>query len=82
MTVPQRDTLFLLRPNFFDAAAGAEPFYCPHCAFIVGVLSYYPHLRGQIDVVEVDFPRPRPQVAGLLGTEHPGCPVLVLGSNT
>jgi hypothetical protein len=72
------DTLFLLKPDFADAKAGPHHYYCPSCAAVRGVLAYYPALFEQLNVVEVDFPRPRPQVAEWLGTEHPGCPVLVL----
>ena len=61
------DKLFLLRPGFRDPAAGEGNFYCPFSAAIEGVLNYFPHLRSRIDVHEVDFPRPRPAVAALLG---------------
>lgn len=76
------DLLFLLRPNFYDAKAGTERFYCPGCAAIMGVLAYYPELRARLEVCEVDFPRPRAEVAAALGPDHPGCPVLVLGSSS
>jgi Protein of unknown function (DUF3088) len=76
------DKLFLLRPSFQDPAAGAGDFYCPFCAAISGVLTYFPQLRSKIHVHEVDFPRPRPAVAALLGPDHPGCPLLVLDSES
>jgi hypothetical protein len=72
------DELFLLRPDFFDPAAGPGRYYCPGCAAIAGLLSYYPELRERLVVREVDFPRPRAEVAAVLGPDHPGCPVLVL----
>jgi Protein of unknown function (DUF3088) len=72
------DTLFLLKPDFLDPASGPDRFYCPHCAAITGVLTYYPRLRTVLDVQEVDYPRPRPAVAALMGPSHPGCPLLVL----
>lgn len=72
------DLLFLLKAEFADAQAGAGLFYCPSCATLAGVLSYFPGLKKQLRVIEVDFPRPRLAVAELLGSEHPGCPVLVL----
>lgn len=70
-------TLFLLKPNFADSKAGSQLFYCPECATITGVLAYFPQLREKIDVCEVDFPRPRAEVAAIFGSEHPGCPLLV-----
>lgn len=72
------DVLFLLKADFADAKAGAGLFYCPSCATLAGVLSYFPGLKRQLQVIEVDFPRPRLAVAELLGPEHPGCPVLVV----
>lgn len=72
------DVLFLLKAEFTDSQAGAGLFYCPSCATLAGVLSYFPGLKKQLRVVEVDFPRPRQAVAELLGPQHPGCPVLVI----
>jgi hypothetical protein len=77
--MPMKDTLFLLRPGFADPKAGDSSFYCPGCAQLEGLLSYAPQLRGLLDVVYVDFPRPRAQLIELLGEAHQGCPVLVLG---
>ncbi len=70
-----RDTLFLLRPDFLD---GGEKFYCPECAEVNGVLSFYPQLRERVDVRLVDFPRPRGEVIALIGEPNQSCPVLVL----
>jgi hypothetical protein len=72
------DQLFLLKPGFADPASGSELYYCPYSAAITGVLSYYPRLKKELHVQEVDFPRPREPIAALLGEQHPGCPVLVL----
>lgn len=72
------DVLFLLKPGFPDAKAGSGEFYCPPCATVSGLLAYYPHLREKVEVRSVAFPRPRAEVAALLGDNHPGCPVLVL----
>jgi hypothetical protein len=39
--------LFLLNPNFIDPKqiTREKLYYCPDCAIIEGVLSYYPELR-------------------------------------
>lgn len=76
------DILFLLKPGFPDAKAGPGEFYCVPCATVSGLLSYAPHLREKLEVKEVAFPRPRAEVAALLGDNHPGCPVLVLDDAT
>lgn len=71
-----RDRLFLLKPHFFDGDKG--PYYCPHCAQLVGLLEFYPALKQQLDVRWLDFPRPRRELVELLGEENQSCPVLVL----
>ena len=76
------DKLFLFPPSFLDPEAGDGNFYCPFCAAIVGMLTYFPQLRSKIDVHEVNFLRPRPAVAALLGPDYPGCPLLVLDSHS
>lgn len=76
----ERDVLFLLRPDFRDAAQGEQPFFCPDSALVEGLLSFYPQLRQQLDVRYVDFPRPRPAIVALLGEQHQNCPVLVVAS--
>lgn len=70
-----KDRLFLLSPDFDDAG---RRWFCPSCAAVAGFLGWFPHVRAELDVVYVDFPRPRRPVAELLGDDHPGCPVLVL----
>ena len=71
-----RDILFLLTGGFPDGAGA--PYYCPDCAQIEGVLSYFPALRRGLDIRYVDFARPRTEVVALLGEAHQGCPVLIL----
>lgn len=71
----KRDLLFLLRPGFVD---GDATWYCPQCAQVEGLLSFYPHLRAQLEVRYVDFPRPRAEIVALVGPEHQACPVLIV----
>ncbi len=73
----KKDTLFLLKGDFMKGMEG--PFYCPECVSIEGVLSYFPALREQLDVVYVDFERPRQVLIDALGEAHQGCPALVVG---
>jgi len=67
--------LFLLNPGF--TVQGSGPFFCPECALIEGLLSYYPQLARELDVQRVDFVRPRLAVASLLGEANQACPALV-----
>lgn len=76
-----RDTLFLLKHDFKDGA-DLRSFYCPDCAFIEGVLRYFPSLAHQLDIQYVDFLRPRQAVIDLIGADHQGCPVLVLSTHS
>lgn len=75
-----RDTLFLLAPDFADAKLGTQLFYCVHCAAIEGILRYYPALKEKLEVVRIAFPRPRSAIIALLGEAHQSCPVLVVAS--
>lgn len=70
-----QDKLFLLKPDFDD---GGEKWFCPGCAQVEGMLSFFPQLREKLDIKYIDFPRPRPAVVELVGPDNQGCPVLVL----
>jgi hypothetical protein len=71
--------LFLLKADFKDLNRGPElKFFCADCALIEGLLSYYPHLRKELEVTYVDFQRPRPAIVDLIGEENQSCPVLIL----
>ncbi len=41
-------------------------------------MKFAPEVERRIEVRRIDFPRPRREIAELLGTENQGCPVLVL----
>lgn len=70
-----RDTLFLLAPGFSD---NGRREYCPECAEIWGVLSYFPAIREALDIHYQPIERPRADLVNLLGAEHQNCPTLVL----
>ena len=74
------DTLFLLTPGFTDSSRDGEGkrYYCPHCAFLEGVLGCCPALRKQLDIRHVAYPRPRREIVERVGDAHQGCPNLVL----
>lgn len=70
------DTLYVLRPGFSDKATS---FFCPYSAQVIGFLAYYPHVKDSLDIVELDFSKPRHPLSDVLGEEHQGAPMLVLG---
>jgi hypothetical protein len=70
------DKLLLLKPGFMDRDQG--PYYCPACATLEGLLGFYPQLRDALDVIYLDFPRPRAAVIAEIGEENQGLPALVL----
>ncbi|MFN7822736.1 MAG: DUF3088 family protein [Bacteroidota bacterium] len=74
------DILFLLRPNFTDSLRdqAGKLYYCPDCALIEGVLSYYPFLREKLDIRYIQYPKPRKEIVELVGDAFQGCPNLIL----
>lgn len=76
-----RDVLFLLAPGFEangpDGSKRRE--FCPECAELWGVLSYFPALKPALDIRYQPLARPRPDMAALLGPDHQNCPTLILG---
>jgi hypothetical protein len=71
-----KDRLYLLKPNFLDQG---KIYFCPGCAQVEGMLSFYPMLREKIEVLYIDFSRPRPSLVAEIGEDNQGCPKLVLG---
>lgn len=77
------DKLFLLKPDFIDKARNNNTkYFCPPCAQIEGILSFYPFLREKLEIQYVDFERPRPSIIELIGEENQSCPVLILSDKT
>ena len=71
--------LFLLNPDFIDKKREDNiRYFCPHAAQMLGVLNYYPRLKGLLEVVYVDFERPRKMLVDLIGEENQSCPNLVI----
>lgn len=76
-----RDTLFLLKPDFDDPLYPGQRFYCWHCALLEGVLASFPSLAARIVVERIAWPRPRHSVVAVLGEKHQSLPVLVLADD-
>lgn len=71
-----KDQLYLLKPGFMDQGEG--PYFCPGCALVTGMLTFYPFLRDKVEVHHIDFPRPRQEIIALLGAENQGMPKLIV----
>ena len=74
-----RDTLFLLPPGF---AANGQREFCPECAELWGVLSWFPALRETLDIIYVGIDHPRAEITALLGDGRHNAPTLVLHPNS
>lgn len=70
-----RDRLFVLRPGFTDQG---QAWFCPYSAQVIGYLAYYPEVRDTLDVIELDFAKPRHPLVDLVGEENQSMPCLVL----
>lgn len=75
-----KDQLYLLKPNFFDHEEG--PFFCPECALVEGMLSFYPNLREKVNVHYIDFARPRQLLISILSEDNQSAPKLILGNRS
>ena len=57
-----RDILFLLAPGFFD---NERREYCPECAEMWGLLSYFPAIKESVDISYQPIKRPRADIVAL-----------------
>ena len=74
-----RDTLFLLAPGFFD---NERREYCPECAEMWGLLSYFPAIKESVDINYQPIARPRMDIVALLGDKNQNCPTLILAQGS
>ena len=76
MNLPMtRDILFLLTPGFED---NDRREYCPECAEIWGVLSYFPAIKEALEIRYEPLAHPRPGLVEMLGEGAWNSPTLVL----
>lgn len=68
--------LLMLKPWFDDGDIG--PFYCPGCGVVEGFFAYNPDVREHVEIILVEYKRPRPKIIEYLGEENQGSPVLVI----
>lgn len=74
----ERDHLFVYAPGFVDPALGGQRWFCPYSAQVVGFLSYYPEVRATLELVPIDFVKPRVPLVALVGERYQAAPILVL----
>lgn len=79
MTLDQRDILFFLPPGFED---NGRREYCPECAELWGLLSWFPSVRESLTVKYIPIARPRQIMVDMLGEDHQNGPTLVLSSTS
>ena len=70
-----KDKLFLLAPGFED---NDRREYCPECAELWGLLSYFPAIKESADIDYQPIAKPRQSMVDLLGDKNQNCPTLLL----
>ena len=75
----QRDTLFLLPPGFAD---NDRREFCPECAEVWGILSWYPAIKESLRILYQPINKPRMQMVDVLGDKNQNCPTLVLSEHS
>ncbi len=70
-----KDTLYLLKPSF---EKDGQLRFCPDCAMVEGYLAAHPQLQGTLDIVYIDYARPRADLVERLGEDHQNAPTLIL----
>jgi len=73
------DVIFLLAPGFED---NDRREYCPECAEMWGLLSYFPAIKESVDIRYQPIVRPRTEIVAILGEGHQNCPTLVLAEGS
>lgn len=72
-----KDRLFLLPPGFED---NDRREFCPECAEMWGVLSYYPAIKETLEICYVGIHHPREPIVAALGQGRWNAPTLVLAA--
>lgn len=71
----EKDTLFLLPPGFED---NDRREFCPECAEMWGLLSWFPAIKESLNIVYVPIEKPRSEMSALLGDKNQNAPSLIL----
>lgn len=76
-----RDRLYILPARFADPALPGRDFYCRDCVTVDGLLALFPECAATLDIIRVDYPRPRAAVIDAIGEANQNLPVLVLADD-
>lgn len=71
----KKDILYLLAPGFIS---GGKREYCPECAEVWGLLSYFPAIRESVEIFYQPLAHPRSGLVERLGAGEWNCPTLIL----
>ncbi len=71
----KKPILYLLAPGFAD---NGRREYCPECAEMWGVLSYFPAIKEAVEIRYTGIGHPRQEIVDVLGAGQHNCPTLVL----
>jgi hypothetical protein len=74
-----RDTLFILPMSFVSEGQNQ---FCPECAELWGLISWFPVLKASLEIVHVEIDHPRPAITAVLGEGRHNAPTLVLGAGS
>lgn len=75
----QRDILFLLAPGFVGRDRRE---YCPECAEMWGLISYFPAIKEALEIRYETIEQPRVGLVALLGDGRWNCPTLILARDS
>jgi hypothetical protein len=70
-----KGTRYMLKPSI---EKDGQLRFCPDCAIMEGYLAAHPRLRQALDIVYIDYARPRGALVEHLGEEHQNAPTLIL----
>jgi hypothetical protein len=76
-----RDTLILIKPDFLDPGFPDTRFYCWHCCLLEGLLVSFPALQTRLNIVRIEWPKPRQEVIQLIGEDNQSLPVLIFADD-
>lgn len=74
-----KDILFLLAPGFED---NDRREYCPECAEMWGLLSYFPAIKDSVEINYQPIAKPRADIVAMLGDKNQNCPTLILSETS
>lgn len=77
-----KDTLYLLNMGFSDDLYPQARFFCPDCTLLEGLLANNPQQASAIDVVYVDFAKPRHALIARVGEQNQSLPLLILSAGS